>query len=105
VPLSGIFDFEPLRLFSFNQDYQLDAAAVARLDLRRRRPTLAAPLVVAAGADESSEFRRQSIELAAAWKPQVRRLHLLPGVNHFSIVDAFAERGQPLYEDTLELFR
>src|SRR5688500_3219976 len=30
VPLSGLFDFAPLRLFSFNQDFQLDAAAVAR---------------------------------------------------------------------------
>ena len=104
VPLSGIFDFAPLRLFSFNQDFQLDEAAVARLDLLRRQPTLRAPLVVAAGGAESSEFQRQSTELARAWKPQVRRLHLLPGVHHFSIVDAFAERGQPLYEDTLALF-
>ena len=105
VPLSGIFDFAPLKLFSFNQDFRLDDAAVARLDLLARRPTIAAPLVVAAGAAESSEFQRQSRELAQAWQPQVRRLHLLPGVNHFSIVDAFAERGQPLYEDTLGLFR
>ena len=105
VPLSGIFDFAPLRLFSFNQDFGLDADAVARLDLLHRKPTLAAPLVVAAGADESSEFQRQSRELAQAWKPQVRALHLLPGLNHFSIVDAFAERGQPLYEDTLALFK
>jgi arylformamidase len=104
VPLSGIFDFAPLEHFSFNQDFQLDAAMIARLDLRRRRPTLPAPLVIAAGAGESSEFQRQSRELAQAWKPQVRALHLLPGVDHFSIVDAFAERGQPLYEDTLALF-
>ncbi|HET6265844.1 MAG TPA: hypothetical protein VFD95_13360, partial [Usitatibacter sp.] len=58
----------------------------------------------AAGADESSEFRRQSRLLAEAWRPQVRKLLLLPGLNHFSIVDAFAERGQPLYEETLALF-
>ena len=104
VPLSGIFDFAPMRLFSFNQDFRLDEAAVARLDLLARKPTIAAPLVIAAGAAESSEFQRQSRALAAAWKPQVRALHLLPGVHHFSIVDAFAERGQPLYEDTLGLF-
>ena len=105
VPLSGIFDFAPLRLFSFNQDFQLDDAAVARLDLLQRKPTLGAPLVVAAGGAESSEFQRQSRELAEAWRPQVRRLLLPPGVNHFSIVDAFAERGQPLYEETLGLAR
>jgi hypothetical protein len=29
---------------------------------------------------------------------------LLPGVDHFSIVDAFAERGQALHEAALALF-
>jgi hypothetical protein len=34
----------------------------------------------------------------------VKALQILPGLNHFSIVDAFAERGQPLYDATLALF-
>jgi hypothetical protein len=42
--------------------------------------------------------------LADAWSPQVRSFLLLPGLNHFSIVDALAERGQPLHEATLALF-
>jgi arylformamidase len=104
VPISGIADFAPLKLFSFNADFKLDDAAVARLNLCDKRPTLAAPLVVAAGGAESSEFVRQSTVLAKAWAPQVRSLLILPALNHFSIVDAFAERGQPLYEATLGLF-
>ena len=104
VPISGVFDFAPLKLFSFNADFRLDDAAVARLALAGRKATLAAPLVLAAGAAESSEFVRQSRLLADAWAPQVRSLLLLPGANHFSVVDAFAERGQPLYEATLSLF-
>ncbi|HSN19581.1 MAG TPA: alpha/beta hydrolase [Usitatibacter sp.] len=104
VALSGVFDFEPLRHFSFNEEFRLDPAAVARLDLAPRRPTIAAPLVVAAGAAESSEFRRQSKVLADAWRPQARPLMLLPGVHHFGTVDAFAERGQPLHQATLGLF-
>ena len=105
VPISGLFDFAPLKLFSFNADFKLDDAAIARLDLAQQPRTLDAPLVVAAGAAESSEFQRQSRLLAEAWSPQVKSLLLLPGLNHFSIVDAFAERGQPLYEETLALFR
>ena len=104
VPVSGVFDFEPLRLFSFNSDFRLDADAIARLNLADKRRTIPAPIVVAAGAEESSEFRRQSTLLAEAWKPQVRELKLLPGLNHFSVVDALAERGAPLYEATLALF-
>jgi arylformamidase len=104
VPISAIVDFEPLRHFSFNTDFQLDPAAVARLNLHDKRATLGAPLVVAAGGAESSEFQRQSRLLAQAWEPQVKSLLILPGLNHFTVVDGFAERGQPLYEETLALF-
>jgi arylformamidase len=98
VPMSGVFDFEPLRHFSFNADFRLDPAAVARLNLADKPRTITAPLVIAAGADESSEFRRQSRVLADAWRGQVRSLLMLPGLHHFNIVDALAERGQPLHD-------
>jgi arylformamidase len=104
VPISGLFDFAPLLQVSYNSDLCLDAAAVDRLDLHIRKPVVAAPLVIAAGGDESSEFQRQSRLLAEAWKEQVQSLLIVPGYNHFSIVDAFAERGQPLYEESLGLF-
>jgi arylformamidase len=104
VPISGVFDFEPLLHLSSNSDFRLDESQAKRLDLHDKRPTLRAPLVVAAGAAESSEFRRQSRCLADAWGTQVKALMLLPSLNHFSVVDAFAERGQPLYEAALELF-
>jgi arylformamidase len=101
VSLSGLFDFAPLRIHSYNSDFRLDAAAVARLDLYDKATTLKAPLVVAAGGDESSEFQRQSRLIAEHWAPQARPVMILPGLNHFSIVDAFAERGQPLHRATL----
>ena len=104
VPFSGIFDFAPMLHFGFNADFRLDEAAAKRLTLLDRARTVKAPLVVAAGASESSEFQRQSRELARAWSPQARPALILPGLNHFSIVDSFAERSQPLYEATLALF-
>jgi arylformamidase len=107
VPISGVFDFEPLLLHAFNADFKLTPESARALSLHDKKPTVAAPLVIAAGALESSEFRRQSRILAESpyWKPQVKALQILPGLNHFTIVDAFAERGQPLYEATLGLFR
>ncbi len=104
VPISGLFDFQPLLKHSFNADFRLDRASARRLDLHDKRPTIAAPLVVAVGADESSEFRRQSELIAESWKPQMRELQVLPGLHHFSVVDAFAERGQRLHDATLGLF-
>ena len=104
VSLSGLCDFEPLRRHSFNGDFHLDAAAVERLNLHDKATTIKAPLVIAAGGDESSEFQRQSRLMAEHWSPQARPLLILQAVNHFSIVDAFAERSQPLHEATLGLF-
>jgi arylformamidase len=104
VPISALVDFDPIRRFSFNSDFRLDEESVRRLDLYTRAPTLGAPLVVSVGGDESSEFIRQSTLLAQAWAARVKALQILPGYNHFSIVDAFAERGQPLHEATLGLF-
>jgi arylformamidase len=104
VPISGLFDFEPLRLFSGNGDFHLDPAQVKRLNLYDRDPTITAPLVVAVGAAESSEFVRQSKLIAESWKPQVKDLLVMPSLNHFSVVDAFAERSNALYESTLALF-
>ncbi len=102
VSLSGLFDFAPLRIHSFNADFHLDDAAVARLNLYDKPATIKAPLVVAAGGAESSEFQRQSHLLAGRWAPQAKAL-ILPALNHFTIVDAFAERAQPLHRETLKL--
>jgi arylformamidase len=58
---------------------------------------------VAAGAAESSEFQRQSRLIAEKWAPQARPAILMPALNHFSIVDAFAERSNLLHDAALEL--
>lgn len=104
VSLSGVFDFEPLRHFSFNSDFRLDEAAVQRLNLYDKKAVIRAPLVAAAGAAESAEFQRQTRLLAAAWPSVKQPPMILPSLHHFSIVDAFAERSQPPYEAALALF-
>jgi len=104
VPISGVFDFSPLPHFSGNADLRLDAASARALDLHGRRTTIGAPLAVAVGGAESSEFIRQSRLLADRWAPQVESLHILPGLHHFSVLEALAERGQPLHTAALELF-
>lgn len=103
VPVSGIFDFSPLPFFSGNADLRLDADSARALDLYDQRPAIDAPLVVAVGGAESGEFIRQSRLIADRWAAQVRSLQVLPVLHHFSILEALAERGQPLHAATLEL--
>ena len=104
VPVSGIYDFSPLPIFSGNAEFRLDAASARQLDLYDRPTTIKAPLVVVAGAAESAEFVRQSQLYSEMMAAQVRAFHLMPGLHHFSVVDALAERGQAPHEATLALF-
>ncbi len=104
VPVSGIFDFAPLVHFSGNAEFRLTRETARELDLADRRPTVAAPLVVAVGGNESAEFLRQSRLLADSWASQMKAHHVIPGLHHFSVVDALAERSNPLYESALGLF-
>jgi arylformamidase len=104
VAISGVFDFSPMPLFSGNADFLLDPASARALDLHDKPAKNPAPIVVAVGGAESGEFIRQSRLIADRWAPQVRSLRGLPGLHHFSVLEALAERGQPLHADTLSLF-
>src|SRR5208282_220901 len=73
VAISGVFDLEPLLQVSFNADLQLDAAQARSVSPIHLRPHAAVPLVIAAGADETREFIRQSWLLWQRW-PECRPL-------------------------------
>lgn len=104
VAVSGIVEFAPLLAYSANADLRLTEATALALSSAVARPALPAPLVVAVGALETAEFQRQSQLLADAWRPQVKAHLVLPGHHHFSVLDALAERTQPLHEATRSLF-
>lgn len=104
VAISGVFDLEPMPLYSANSDLRLDAESARRWSVHRAKATIEAPLVLAAGAAETAEFQRQSRLFADAWRGQVRDCLILPGLNHFTILDALIERGQSLHRATLGLF-
>jgi arylformamidase len=108
VSLSGVHDLEPLVMFSFNCDFRLDAAEAARLSPTRLRPRLAAPLLLAVGADETSEFVRQTQLLWDAW-PEIRPAgdstpFIIPKRHHFDVVADYGDPGSDLVHRTLALF-
>jgi arylformamidase len=97
LALSGLFDLEPIRHMSVQADVRLTAAEARALSPIHLRPA-AAPLILAAGALEGDEFRRQSRDFAAAWKARgvpVETMEM-PGRNHLTVVDDLAEPDGPL---------
>ncbi len=108
VSLSGVHDLAPMVQFSFNADFKLDDAEAARLSPVRLAPRSRAPLLLAVGADETSEFIRQTRILWDAWpanRPAAARAPLIvPARHHFSVVADYADAGSELTRQTLALF-
>ena len=108
VSLSGVHDLAPMVLFSANEDLRLDAAEAARLSPVDLAPRSRSPLLIAVGADETSEFLRQAQLMWDAWPgnrpPGGAGPVVIPDRNHFSIVADYAEPASALTRATLALF-
>jgi arylformamidase len=97
--ISGVFDPEPLIGTSINEPLKLDAAAARALNVMTATlPRKSVELIAAVGGAESSEFRRQSRDTAAAWARQGASTASVevPGANHFTVVDELGKPGSAM---------
>jgi arylformamidase len=108
VSLSGVHDLSPMVLFSFNADLRLTEAEAARMSPVRLKPRSRLPLLLAVGADETSEFVRQTRLLWDAWpgnRPPGERVPFeIPGHNHFTVVAQYGDPNSDLVHRTRALF-
>jgi arylformamidase len=108
VSISGVFDLEPLVDVSFNSDLRLNRRSAREVSPVHLEPLLEAPLLLAAGADETSEFIRQSRNLWERWprcRPRARDGPLfVPGKHHFSVLTEFADPRTELFATTMGMF-
>jgi arylformamidase len=97
VSLSGLFDLEPLTLFSANQDLSL-TVETARALSPIHSPAPRVPLRVLVGEHESQEYHRQQQLIQQAWPSAVARVEAVAGANHFTILDAHAAKAQSHFD-------
>src|SRR5690606_2745701 len=99
LAISGLYELEPIRLSYLNEVLGMDAEAAQRNSPLLHPPAEAPPLLCAVGGDETPEFHRQQAALVKAWERaglSVPALQL-PGRNHFTVLDALADRNHPLF--------
>jgi arylformamidase len=97
--LSGLFNLVPVQLSDLNDDLEMDVDAAVRNSPVQLDPVVICPLLLAVGADESDEFKDQSIELYNCWnKPVPVQLMQPSGLNHFSILEAIADKKGDLHK-------
>jgi arylformamidase len=101
LAVSGVYDLRPLVQVDWLQgDLRLDEATALKLSPAFLPPATRAPLTLAVGGLESSEFKRQNALLAQRWKPVLARDVPMPGRDHFTVIDGLAERANPLFAAT-----
>ena len=93
VFISGLGDLEPVRLSFRNALLKLTPEVVAQVSLLRHPAQADCPLLVAVGANETADYRRQSREVAADWTAQGKHAELfeLAGRHHFDAVLEWAD--------------
>lgn len=108
VSVSGVHDLRPLTAFSYNVDLKLDDDEATRLSPALTQATSDAPLVIAVGADETSEFLRQAALMWDAW-PRNRPYGMTGPLvvarkHHFDVVLEHADPASALTRELLALF-
>jgi arylformamidase len=104
MSISGVFDLEPLRHTPFLRD----SLRLTAQQVRQASPAgFPAPpvvdgrgaLVAVAGANESEEFVRQNALIRLAWGAEVVPVcEALPGLNHFSVLEALVQPRHRLHK-------
>ncbi|WP_431861926.1 alpha/beta hydrolase [Azospirillum sp.] len=87
LPISGLFDLEPLRWSWLQPALQLSGDEILAQSPMRHLHSVPVPLAVAVGGAESDEFRRQSAEYAAATGAKLMEIE---GRHHFDVLDDLA---------------
>jgi len=100
LAISGVFDLEPLLQTSLNADLRLDTATARAASPIHLTPAVDAPLLLAVGANETSEFRRQTQLQWECW-PGARPTgwsgpYEVPDRHHFSIVSDLGDANSGL---------
>jgi arylformamidase len=107
LAISPLHDLEPIRLTPYLQEsLRLTPQHVAQASPARLQAPKQGALYSVAGADESEEFLRQNRLIQEAWGPRrVPLCEALPGLNHFSVLEALVEPSHRLHQLALDLLR
>ncbi|MBV9954371.1 MAG: alpha/beta hydrolase [Pseudolabrys sp.] len=105
--ISGVFDLTPLLNVSQNADLRLTPDEARKVSPFYWQAPRGKALDAVVGAQESSEFLRQSRIIAEGWRARgaVTRYEEIAGANHFSVVDPLSDPDSAMVKRIAELAR
>jgi arylformamidase len=107
LAISGLHDLDPIMRTPFLQpSLNLTPQQVAQASPARLPAPKHGTLYTVTGGDESAEYLRQNRLIQEAWGARrVPVCEALPGLNHFSVLDAMVDPSQRLHQLAVDLLR
>lgn len=107
LAISGLHDLDPImRTPHLQSTLALDAQQVAQASPARLPAPRHGTLYTVCGGEETAEYLRQNRLIQEAWGPRrVPICEALPGLNHFSALDALVDPAHRLHQLALDLLR
>jgi arylformamidase len=105
IAISGVFELTPLLRTSLNEKLLLDENSALKLSPVRWQPLPRTMLDAWVGANESSEFQRQSREFAANWKEAGAdtKLVSIADADHFAAIAPLSDPDSNLTQRLIDL--
>ena len=104
LSISGLHDLEPILHTPYLGNLNLTPQQVRQASPALLPAPAHGAMAAVAGGDESEEFHRQARLLRDAWGTQrVPVCEMLPGLNHFSVLDALVQPGHRLHRIAMDL--
>ena len=104
IPISGVFELEPLIHTSLNEGPQMSRSEAVAQSPCFIPPVSTAPQLVLAGAAETSEFLRQSDAYAALYRTKDRNIERydVPDADHFDELERRSEENSVVFEKAMK---
>ena len=103
VPISGVFELEPLTHVALNDTLRMTIDEARRQSPSTHLHAIKQPVLAIVGASETDEFRRQTIDFAAAL-PAARSM-LVADANHFTVMGEVADSSSTVGREVLAFVR
>lgn len=104
IPISGLYDLEPLRHTTINNAARIDGDAARDCSPLFLRPRPGTPVLAVVGGAETGAFHQQTEALVQRWSAAGARAerYVEPDVDHFDVVERLSDAGSALFRKTLE---
>jgi len=99
IPISGLFQLEPLRHTTINDALGMDASCAHENSPQFLQPSTEAPILVALGGAETGQFHSQKDQFVEQWRKFGTTIETFiePGVDHYDVINRLAESDSDIF--------